>query len=117
MCVSVDSSMDDPNYMAGLWIIDTSIAQVINRLTINYNGRDLGVLHACVSQVSPCDAYIAPAIDQFEKILVIDYFTGAVTSTIPLPSGCTAEFVYEMPDGNLIVTTGKTGNILIIDPT
>ena len=117
MCCGIDPSMNDPDYMAGLWIIDTDLAQVVNRLTITYNGRSLGVMHACISQVISGSVYVVPWLATTVQLYVIDKDTGVVTGTIPLPSGFNAEFVYEISDGRLIVTGGESGKILIIDPT
>ena len=117
MCCGVDTYMHDPQYMAGLWIINTDLAQVVNRLTITFNGRIYGVRHACVSRVYPSDVDIVPDIGTPEELFIIDKDTGAVTGTIPLPTGFNAEFIYEIPYGRLIVTGGESGKILIIDPT
>jgi len=43
--------------------------------------------------------------------------TGEIIETIETVEGFTSQFIYETPDGLLIVTGGDSEKILIIDPS
>jgi len=117
MCCNVDDWIGEPEYMAGFWIINTELAEVVDRLTIDYGGRIVGVRHACVSSIDPCVVYVNPDLAYVPDLLAIDHDSGDVLWTIPLVEDFKPEFIYEIPDGRLIVTGGTSGKILIIDPS
>ena len=123
--IAAISGADDSDPLPGnqyaIIIIDSSTGSVVNRLSYSWNGHIQGINHAFLSQVDPSKLYasinlISPTGHSSIPIAVLDHDTGALLDTIPV-GDVDAQFIYEMPDGKLIVTTGKDGKILIIDPT
>ncbi len=114
----VDRLTGYPEYSQGIWIVNTDTDSVVQRFTIlDSDGHVRGVKHACVSQVHPGTAYLSLGFGgPAAEIAVIDCSTGQVIDSIRADRVFTPEFIYELPDGRLIVTGGRTSNILIIDP-
>jgi hypothetical protein len=115
MCPA-DNYDSNPDGHYAIWIIDPTSGSVVSRLQLTWNGIVCGLNHACLSQASPCNMYASIFLTGHCPIAVIDRDTGALVNTIPV-GDVDAQFIYEMPNDNLIVTTGKDGKILIIDPT
>jgi DNA-binding beta-propeller fold protein YncE len=113
-----------PELQDGIWLVDPVSATVVNRVHItDGNGVAVGAFHAVVSQTYPSQAYVSLAAFQSPSqpsgdILVVDYPSGQYIRSIDITgSGCLPFFMQELSDGNLMVTGGETGKILIIDPT
>jgi hypothetical protein len=109
---------DYENFKKGLWILNTETGQIVDRLSIlDPSGHFRPVIHAYISQINPCNIYISAWTGQNGwGILVIDYDTGSLISTIDTGPDFEPNFIYETPEGLLIVTGGESGKILIIDP-
>ncbi len=87
------------------------------RLTIGSGGREYGVSHACKSNVFLCEVYVTPSTAAPRELFVVDTDLGTIVDTIPLPEDFLPQFIYQTPDGRLIVTGGASGKIAIIDPS
>jgi len=54
MCCTPNRDMQEPEFLAGLWIIDPELGEVVDYIDIvNQYGGHIGVRHACVSSVYP----------------------------------------------------------------
>ncbi len=115
---SVDNMGDSEDFSDGLWIIDTELEEVVQTYRIyDIADRIRGVQHLCVSEVRPGIAYMSLGFGGLDaETAVFDMATGQVIEHIQTGLVFTPEFIYELPDGRLIVTGGRTKNIVIIDP-
>jgi hypothetical protein len=111
------SEPEHPEYMDGLWIINTETDSVVETIPVVTSGSDWrGARHALVSEVHPGWVYVTPGSWAADQVRIIDHDTGAYINRIDLADYCIPEFMYELPDGRLIVTAGLAERILIIDP-
>ena len=84
-------------------------------------GIGWGIISVTPSTVYPGLAYTAPA--QWDpstnaNIGIIQKATGQLVRMIDTDDEAfSPQFIYEIPDGRLIVTGGESHKILIIDPT
>jgi hypothetical protein len=113
---------DNPEYLDGLWIIDTESGQIVETIPVisSYDDYYRGVSYAFVSEVNPGYVYISPASGgRACELITMDITTHEVVDYLHLDNygPSVPFFIYEIPDGRLIVTTAVCGKILIIDPT
>ncbi len=118
MCCATEPDIREPEFMAGLWIIDPELCEVVDYIDIvNQYGGYIGVRHACVSSVYPGHVYISSSTGGPDDLFIIDHDTGEIIETIETVEDFTSQFIYETPDGLIIVTGGDSEKILIIDPS
>jgi hypothetical protein len=111
------SEPEHPEYMDGLWIINTETNSVVETISVPTNTlASSGVRHALLSEVHPGWVYVTPGPSAADQLIIMDHDTGAYINRIDLAGYCIPEFMYELPDGRLIVTAGLAERILIIDP-
>lgn len=109
---------DNYEYMSAIWIINTETNEVVETMKV-FDERDVEryVNHGVLSDVHPGRLYVTVAGGpQGEGVYAIDKDTGEVIDRIFTGYGVRPEFVYEIPDGRLIVTCPHNEKILIIDP-
>jgi hypothetical protein len=120
--IALCSAMTDySQYLSGntdaVIIINSETNQTVNQYNIfDGQGAKWGVSHMVISSICPDEVYASLCGYGNPKIGVLDYYTGALLSSIELDPGLGSRFIYEIPDGRLIVTT-QAHKILIIDPT
>jgi hypothetical protein len=116
MCSNIHPKIEEEQYRAGIWLIDPDLSQVVNYITItDGDGRQFGAHHACASAVNPCVIFISTDYESPYDLYAVDRDTGEIIAPVGTLSGFKSEFLYETPDGLLIVTGGTCGKILIID--
>ena len=108
------TQLDNYEYQSGIWIINTATNQVVQTIKVFFEEGwgESPVYHGTVSSVYPGRAYVTTAVG----VQAIDKATGANIEVWHLPM-VYPMFVHEMPDGRLIVTTGESEKIYIIDPS
>jgi hypothetical protein len=110
-----------PEYLEGLWIINTETNQVVETIPVtSSHGHPIGVTYALVSQVNPGVVYISPGLgDYADELIVMDYYTHEIVDYISFDAydHMVPWFIYEMADGRLIITSGSYSKIAIVDPT
>jgi DNA-binding beta-propeller fold protein YncE len=118
MCVvSTEDWEGYEEYNFGLWIIDTETNEVVDKIqVVDEEGNNVGVCHGILSEVYPGRVYLALAYALNNSVIAIDHDTSELIESLPTGGGY-VDFLYELPDGRLIVTKGEAGEILIIDPT
>lgn len=117
MLCNEDVDLEEEQYHAGIVLIDPQTDEVVDWLIItDETGLEFGVQHACISDVHPGVVYISTNVASPFDLMAIDYDTGEVLDKLDTPQGFHSQFIYETPDGLLIVTGGTSGKILIIDP-
>jgi hypothetical protein len=112
------SQEDDYEYMSAIWIINTETNEVVQTLKV-FDERPVEVYinHGVLSDVHAGRVYVTTHPGPLgEGVYAIDKDTGATINRIFTGYGVCPEFVYEIPDGRLIVTCPRNEEILIIDP-
>ena len=105
-------------YMSAIWIINTETNEVVQTLKV-FDERPVEVYvnHGVLSDVHPGCVYVTTHPGPLgEGVYAIDKDTGATINRIFTGYGVCPEFVYEIPDGRLIVTCPSNEKILIIEP-
>ncbi len=120
-CLLLNWYAPDDIYRQGLWIVNTDTNEVVERITVeDIDGESRGVRHAIRSKVYPGRVYVTlgnGGTDWTHAALAIDQETGQLIDPIPTGGEDVADFIYEIPDGRLIITQDLSQRILIIDPS
>jgi len=109
-----------PAFSDAIWIIDTADNSVSSTIGVIDSNHRYGAKSLIVSDACTDGAYVA--INQYDdtnsqRILLIDKSSGEVEQAVDTGTEIIPEFLYELPDGRLIVTGGVSGKLAIIDPT
>ena len=111
-----------PMFMSNIWIIDTQTNTISSTIQAEGPaGTGFGLVSVTPSSVYPGLAYTALGQwdpSTYANIGIIQKATGQLVRMIDTEGEAfRPQFIYELPDGRLIVTGGESHKILIIDPT
>ena len=115
---------DRPEMDDAIWIIDPVTNSVVDTFTIrDLEGNVVGAQSAIISSVHEDRVYVAMGMTHqatvnpgpWDRIYIIDPYSGETLDAIDTEWQASV-FIFEIPDGRLLVSCDKSGDILVLDP-